>query len=587
MATAAIAAPAGGARLALPFACAAFGALTALAVVPRSSPPTTYGAASAVAAVVGLGAGFGLLAAAAATSIVRPRRSIASVTALLGVTWLANDWIGWDGGPPIARSVAMVAVPFLAPLIVHLTLAYPSGRIQGVSASVALGVVYGATAVVSVGHALFRDPFLDLGCWSNCADNSFLVRVDPDIVHFLDNVWLATATTAAVVTVAAAAIRLARATIVARRSMWPVVASAAVAAAGSAVHAWLVDDRTEDPTAPSFRAIFFVRAIALLGIAAGVAWGLWRVDRTRRSVTQLADELGATPVPGSFESALAHSLGDEDLTVAYWLPSSQRYVDASGHQVDPGPGPGQVSTAIVRNGEPVALVIHDDALAPQDEIGAAARLAVDNERLRAEVLARVADLRASRARIVATADGTRQRLERDLHDGAQQQLLAASFELRQACSSAAASGDAELAARLIDASEQAQQALTELRDLAHGIYPAILTEAGLEPAVRSLAERASLPVEVVELVVGRFPTVVESTAYTVVAESIDDAVRRSASYVAVRIAHDGDQLVVHVDTGGASPSPSVVVDLTDRVGALGGAVETFNGELHAEIPCAS
>ena len=130
-------------------------------------------------------------------------------------------------------------------------------------------------------------------------------------------------------------------------------------------------------------------------------------------------------------------------------------------------------------------------LAPQDEIGAAARLAVDNERLRAEVLARVADLRASRARIVATADGTRQRLERDLHDGAQQQLLAASFELRQACSSAAASGDAELAARLTDASEQAQQALTELRDLAHGIYPAILTEAGLEPAVRSLAERAS------------------------------------------------------------------------------------------------
>ena len=83
----------------------------------------------------------------------------------------------------------------------------------------------------------------------------------------------------------------------------------------------------------------------------------------------------------------------------------------------------------------------------------------------------------------------------------------------------------DLAARLTDASEQAQQALTELRDLAHGIYPAILTEAGLEPAVRSLAERAPLPVEVVELVAGRFPTVVESTAYTVVAESIADAAR--------------------------------------------------------------
>jgi signal transduction histidine kinase len=246
-----------------------------------------------------------------------------------------------------------------------------------------------------------------------------------------------------------------------------------------------------------------------------------------------------------------------------------------------------VSTAIVRNGEPVALVIHDDALAPQDEIGAAARLAVDNERLRAEVLARVADLRASRKRIVATADGTRQRLERDLHDGAQQRLLAASFELRQACSSAAASGDSELATRLTDASTQVQQALTELRDLAHGIFPAILTEAGLEPAVRALAERARLPVEVVELVAGRFPAVVESTAYTVVAESIDDAVRRAAPYVAVRIANEGDQLVVHVDTGAASPSPHVVVDLTDRVGALGGLIETSKGELRAEVPCVS
>jgi hypothetical protein len=152
VATAAIAPPVRGARLTLPFACAGFGALTALAVVPRTSPPTTYGAASAAAAVVGLGAGFALLAAAAATSLVRPRRSIALVTAMLGVTWLANDWIGWDGGPPIARSIAMVLVPFLVPFLVHLTLAYPAGRMPGVSAWV-VALVYGATAVVSVGHA--------------------------------------------------------------------------------------------------------------------------------------------------------------------------------------------------------------------------------------------------------------------------------------------------------------------------------------------------------------------------------------------------------------------------------------------------
>ena len=243
-------------------------------MVPRSSPPTTYGAALAAAAIVGLAAGFGLLAAGAATSVVRPRGSVAVVTALLGVAWLANDWIGWDEGPALARSLATVAVPVLVPLIVHLTLAYPAGRVRGNAAWTLLGVVYGATAVTSIGHALFRDPFLDLGCWSNCSDNSFLVRNDSDLVRLLDGFWLATVTAAAVVTVSATAIRLAHATNVARRAMWPVLVPAVVAAVASAMHAWLVDDRTEDPTTSAFRALFFLHAIALLGIAAGVAWGL-------------------------------------------------------------------------------------------------------------------------------------------------------------------------------------------------------------------------------------------------------------------------------------------------------------------------
>jgi signal transduction histidine kinase len=302
---------------------------------------------------------------------------------------------------------------------------------------------------------------------------------------------------------------------------------------------------------------------------------------------RLAHELGATPTAGSLGPMLSRTLGDRDLTVAYWLPSSQRYVDASGHQVEPHAGPGQTSTSIVRNGEPVAVVIHDAALSPQDEIGPAARLAVDNERLHAEVLARLAELRASRARIVATADHTRRQLERDLHDGAQQRLLAASFELRQACTTATARGDAALAAELNRATEQTQQALTELRDLAHGIYPAILTEAGLEPAVRLLADRASLPVEVLDVVAGRYSPVVESTAYTVVAQSVDDAVSGSAPYLTVRVVEDEKRLLVHIGTDHTCPSTQLVVDLADRVGALGGTVDVSGGKLTAEIPCGS
>jgi signal transduction histidine kinase len=536
--------------------------------------------------VVGLAAGFALLAIGAATSMVRPRGSIGAVTASLGVTWLANDWVGWEGGPAIARSIAMGAVPFLVPLVVHLTLAYPSGRVNRV-ACLPLGAIYVAAIVTTIGHALFRDPFFDLGCWSNCSHNSFLVRADADVVRVLDEVWLVAVLGAAIITVAAAVTRLVRATSVARRSMWFVLTSATVVAAGNAVHAWLVDGRTEDPTASSFRAVFFVRATALLAVAAGVALGLWRSERTKRSVMRLADELAATPTAGSLGPVLSRTLGDRDLTVAYWLPSSHRYVDASGHQVEPHPGLGQTSTSIVRNGEPVAVVLHDAALSPQNDIGAAVRLAVDNERLHAEVLARLADLRASRARIVATADHSRQRLERDLHDGAQQRLLAASFELRQACTSATARGDVALAARLTVATDQAQQALTELRDLAQGIYPAILTESGLEPAIRSLADRAPLPVEVLDIVAHRYSPVVESTAYAVVAQSLEDAVSRSAPHLTVRVVRDDDRLLVLVETNHTSPSAQLVVDLADRVGALGGGVEVKGGTLRAEIPCGS
>jgi signal transduction histidine kinase len=335
-------------------------------------------------------------------------------------------------------------------------------------------------------------------------------------------------------------------------------------------------DRAEDPTNAAFRALFEVRATTLLATALGVMWGMWRIRSAARAVTRLADELGAAPPPGSLGPALAASLSDDDLRVAYWLPSAGCYVDASGQAVDPKPARGQTSTAIVRNGQAVAIVVHDLTLAPAAEIGAAARLAVDNERLRAEVLAQLADLRAARTRIVATADTTRRHLERDLHDGAQQRLLAASYELRLACSAANAAADPALARTLTAASEQVQVAIGELREVAHGIYPAILTEAGLGPALQSFAVRAPLPVEIEPIVIGRYPTAVEATAYHLVAAMTDDAGRRSATYVAARLVQGNDE-----------PEPHLSVELVDRVGSLGGRITVEAGAVRAEIPCAS
>jgi signal transduction histidine kinase len=570
--------------------CALVAAATAFLVSPQASPPTTYGATSFGLAILGSTAGYGLLAAAALTALVRPRGSIAAVAGALGIVWLANEWIGWTSGPATARSLAMVLVPFVVPLVFHLALAWPSGRVSGRLGRAALGAGYLATAAVSAGWAMFRDPFLDLGCWNNCRDNVFLVSADRQLVATLDEYWRTAVIVVAAATVTVGVARLLRASRVARRAMVVVVVPAAVAAIGNAWFVVLVAGEFEDPTGGNFRTTFVVRAGALAAIALGVAWGVWKGARTRASIARLAHDLGTTPAPGSLESALARSFGDDSLGVAYWLPVSQQWVDATGGDVDPQTTPGRASTTIVRGGEPVAQVFHDPDLSPPREVGAAARLAIDNVRLRAEVLAQLGELRASRARIVTTSDATRRQLERDLHDGAQQRLLAASFELRQAHAAAARSTDDQLAVELDRAVQQVDDALTELRELAHGIFPAILSEAGLDPAVRQLADRSPIAVEVQAAVAGRYAPVVESTAYTVLAECVGRA-PGGASVALVSIVEREDQLAVDVTVEGVSegewPSPDLVVELGDRVGALGGEVTATGGTVRAEIPCAS
>jgi signal transduction histidine kinase len=563
-----------------------FAGFTAFAVSPGTTPPTTYGAASGLAEGVGLAAGVALMVASAVTAYARPGWRVPALVAAIGVGWLANDWVGWSGGPSLARSVAMVVSPLLVVVLAHLTVSYPERRTGGRLTEATLVALYATATLVTVGYALMRDPFFDVDCWSDCSGNAFLVHRDPAVVRVLDRAWPWVVTVAAAFAISVVAVRLGRATRTARTTTGPVLVATVAATTATAVHAWLARARREDPTLHEFRIVYVARASTLLAVAGALWWAAWRARRTTRSLARLVDDLGAMPAPGTLESTLAHSL-DDRLSVCYWLPSSRRYVDTAGRPIEPQPARGQTTTTIVRDGEAVALVIHDAALTPRDAIGPAARIAVDNERLRAEVLARLDELRASRARIVAAADATRCQLERDLHDGAQQQLLAASFELRQACAAANHSGNADLVTTLDTAYDEVQQALTELRDLAHGIYPAILAESGLEPAVRSLAATAPVPVELGSIPDGRYPAPVENAAYTVIAATTDDVAPRSAAGLLVQIADQGDVLIVEVTTDDVELSPDVVVDLGDRVGGLGGAVALAGRVLRAEIPCGS
>jgi signal transduction histidine kinase len=243
---------------------------------------------------------------------------------------------------------------------------------------------------------------------------------------------------------------------------------------------------------------------------------------------------------------------------------------------------------IARGDSPLALVLHDPALVNEPELGralgSAARLSVENEALRAEALAQLHALQASRGRIVETADAARRRLERDLHDGAQQRLLALSYDLRLARGGAASESNDELVSMLDAAAAETDTALEELRDLAHGIYPAILTEAGLAPALATLADEAPLPVELGALPPERFPAAIERTAYLLIDEAIADAAGRGATWLAVRIRRDADRLVVAAEDDG-TPRGGRLWHLADRVGALGGSLDVADTELRAAIPC--
>jgi signal transduction histidine kinase len=303
-----------------------------------------------------------------------------------------------------------------------------------------------------------------------------------------------------------------------------------------------------------------------------------RRQRQRAAVARLAEELGEVP------DALASAFGDPSVQVAYWLPAAGRYVDGQGRSVDlPTPTAGRAVTPIVRSGSPVAVVMHDPSLTTslERELGSAARLAIENERLQAEVRAQLEALRRSRMRVTERGDAERRRLERDLHDGAQHRLLALSFDLRLARAAAENDGDERLAATLAAAIDQAQAALEELRELAHGIYPAILTEAGLGAALATLAEEAPLAVELTTTD-ERFDAPVEAALYVAAREAIDDAARRGATWSSVEVA--GRVTLTVEDDGAARSSP--LVHVADRIGALGGGTTFGANSLRAEVPCA-
>jgi signal transduction histidine kinase len=329
------------------------------------------------------------------------------------------------------------------------------------------------------------------------------------------------------------------------------------------------------PTGAASGALLHAYEVTLGAIAVGLTAGLLSASWERATVTDLVVELGEAR-SGPLRDQLARALGDPSLQVGYWVPESAGFVDADGQPFPlPDPGPERSTTRIERDGQPMAVLVHDPAVLGDpgliEAVSSATKLASSTARLQAEVRTRLAEIKASRRRVLEASDEERGRLERRLHQGAERRLGELADTLRGAGGSAVSRGTIE---RIAQAESQLARTQEELRRLARGIRPRELSEQGLEGTLASLAENFPLPVDLAVSMTEASPKA-EACAYFVCSEALANVAKyASASRVAISVSSTPGALTAEVrddGVGGADPGRGTGLrGLTDRVETLGG-----------------
>jgi signal transduction histidine kinase len=480
---------------------------------------------------------------------------------LLAWAWRPASWTGpllaatsclWFVGDVGGAAVFAYRGPLL-----HMTLCYPGGQARGRAQVAAVAGCYAASAITAV--------------WGSEE---------------------ATIVIAVLVTVQAAVHRRAAVSRERRERTYALAATGALAvtlAATAIVRRLFETQAAADASLLVFEAVLVVLAVTL------VAW-LRREPWARARATDLVVELGETP-SGTLRTQLSRALGDPALELGFAAGDGGGWVDAAGRALAlPAAGAPRRTTIVERGGRDLAVLVHDAAVIDDPGLAAAlveaADLAGSNARLQADVRTQIAELQASRRRLLVAGDDERRRLEQRLHETAQRRLEGLLPELEEA--RRAAGIDTERAARLLRVGERLEQSLADLRRLAAGLHPRELATGGLEGAIRALAERSPVPVDL-ELAAPRaLPPDVERAVYYVCSEGLANvakyaratharvAIRPSAGSLRIEVVDDG--------CGGADVGRgSGLRGLADRVETLGGelAVESQPGagtRLVAELP---
>lgn len=515
---------------------------------------------------------------AAVAWAIGPNPVPARLMVLFVVVWIPETFfdylvgqVGWLW--PIVRGVHLG----WAVVAGILVLVYPRGwladRFDRVVARIALAI----SVVYFVGTLLFAGPGSIPECV--CAPNPYQVAEAPDLLRAIDVGYRAVGAGLMVAIAVRLLWRWMRGSVPARAVAFvmpiALLSWASMAVVQAAAYA--------ASTTPGQ----VLRTVALIAMAAVPVSFVAGVAHARNMRARVADLMRVTREGadrGLWAESLARALRDDSVRVYWWEEDRGRYVDAAGQPMDSADaGRGHSILPVASpTGLPIALIRHDRVLTDNmrllDGVSSALRLSVDNGRLRSDLERTLDQVRQSRQRIVEAGDEARRRIERDLHDGAQQQLVSLGMRLRLAANTARETGEHRLAEDLEDAIATLNQGLKELRELAHGIHPSLLSQGGLALAVPELAGRCPVPVEVDVQADGRLPELIESTAYFAIAESLANVAKHSqATRAWIRARIEDERVVIEVrdnGIGGASlDAGSGVLGIADRIEAVGGELE--------------